>query len=86
MHVKLHKRSSYWKISITLVNKLVKCMLSVCSWLTPDDRSGRVFHPPAAPGDVLSVRFHVSLLEVGGESMEVLGAFFANEEKVELCS
>mmetsp|Transcript_33483 Transcript_33483/g.81083 ORF Transcript_33483/g.81083 Transcript_33483/m.81083 type:complete len:339 (-) Transcript_33483:241-1257(-) len=47
-------------------------MLSVGSWFSPDDGSSLVGDLVAVSGNVLSVGFHISLLEVGSESVHVL--------------
>ncbi len=36
--------------ALTLVNELVKGMLSVGPWLSPDNGSSGVIHPSSAPG------------------------------------
>jgi hypothetical protein len=55
-----------------LVDKLVECVLAVCSGLSPNDRSGFVRDKVAGLGDGLSVGFHITLLEVVGEFVQVL--------------
>ena len=56
----------------SLMNKLIERVLSICTRLSPNNRTGLVVNFIAISSDVFSVRFHVSLLEVRGESMEVL--------------
>ena len=56
----------------TLVNQLVKGMLAVGAWFTPDNRAGLVRHGLAASIHVLAIAFHVALLEIGGKAMQVL--------------
>ena len=55
------------------MQKLVEGVLSVCSRLTEDHRACDVIDGLSVPVDVLSVGFHVQLLEMGGESGEGLG-------------
>mmetsp|Transcript_17835 Transcript_17835/g.42034 ORF Transcript_17835/g.42034 Transcript_17835/m.42034 type:complete len:298 (+) Transcript_17835:1005-1898(+) len=55
-----------------LVNQLVKSMLAVRSWLTPNDRAGRGADGLPLPGDSLSVALHVPLLQVCREAMQAL--------------
>ena len=54
------------------VTYLIEGMLPVGTRLTPKDRSCLDIHLLTALADVLSVRFHVSLLEISWESMHVL--------------
>lgn len=55
-----------------LVNELIEGVLSVSAGLAPDDRAGRVADLLPAARYVLSVALHIALLEVRGESMQVL--------------
>ena len=55
------------------MQKLVEGVLSVCSRLTEDHRACDVIDGLSVPVDVLSVGFHVQLLEMGRESGEGLG-------------
>lgn len=56
----------------TLVDELIESVLAVGSGLSPDDRSSLVVDLLAGLGDALSIGFHVSLLEVVSELVEVL--------------
>ncbi len=56
----------------TLVNQLVKGVLSVGSWFSPNDGTRLHFNALSSFGDVFSVGLHVTLLEVSSESMHVL--------------
>lgn len=47
-------------------------MLAVSSWLTPENGPSLIIHLFATLGDVFSIRLHISLLEVGWETMHVL--------------
>lgn len=55
-----------------LVNELVERVLAVGTGSTPQDRAGLVINPVAILGDELSVRLHITLLEIIGEFVEVL--------------
>lgn len=57
-----------------LVDELVEGMLAVGARLTPDDGASRCLYLLARPRDILAVRFHITLLEVGGETVHVLTA------------
>ena len=54
------------------MDELVEGMLSVRSRLSPHDGAGAVVHTVAAARDGLAVALHVSLLEVGCETVHVL--------------
>src|SRR4029077_9674732 len=54
-----------------LVDELVEAVLPVRARLTPVNRPGVVVDGAAVDGDVLAVRLHRQLLEVGGEALEV---------------
>mmetsp|Transcript_16392 Transcript_16392/g.37595 ORF Transcript_16392/g.37595 Transcript_16392/m.37595 type:complete len:276 (+) Transcript_16392:412-1239(+) len=56
----------------SLVDQLVEGVLSVGSGFSPNNRSGLAVNLFSVLGDVLSVGFHVTLLEVGRESVHVL--------------
>ena len=55
-----------------LVDQLVEGVLAVGARFAPEDRAGLVVHALGVAIDGLTVRFHVGLLEVGSEAMEVL--------------
>ena len=55
-----------------LVDELVERVLAVGARLAPVDRARVVVDPRAVEGDVLAVRLHGQLLEVGGEALQVL--------------
>ena len=55
-----------------LVDQLVEGVLAVGPRLAPVDRAGVVVDPGAVEGDVLAVRLHGELLEVGREAVQVL--------------
>lgn len=55
-----------------LVNKLVEGVLAVRTRFAPEDRASLVVYALAVAVNGLAVRFHVGLLEVGGEAVEVL--------------
>lgn len=54
------------------MDELVEGMLSICAWLSPSYGTCRVGHFLPRSCDVLAITFHISLLEVRWESMEVL--------------
>lgn len=54
-----------------LVDKLVECMLTVGPWL-PTQWACLVVNPGSRLGDVLSIGFHVTLLEIGSKAVHVL--------------
>src|SRR5690606_33359762 len=56
----------------SLVNKLIKSMLSVCSWLSPDNWPCLIINTLAITINVLTIAFHISLLEICREAMHVL--------------
>lgn len=55
-----------------LVKKLEETVLGVGGGFTEQDRAGGVFNIVTRAGDGLSIALHGQLLEVGGESVEVL--------------
>src|SRR5690606_4009257 len=55
-----------------LVNKLIKRVLAVGTGFTPDDRAGLVQYGIPVPVDRLPVAFHIPLLEIGSETVQVL--------------
>lgn len=61
--------------------ELVKSMLSISSWFTPQDGSGRIIDPLATSCYVLAVGLHIALLEVGRKAMHVL-KYNANAELI----
>mmetsp|Transcript_14531 Transcript_14531/g.31308 ORF Transcript_14531/g.31308 Transcript_14531/m.31308 type:complete len:268 (+) Transcript_14531:299-1102(+) len=61
-----------WDNLGSLMKKLIECMLSVCSWLTPDHRPRLNIDTISILANVLSIRLHVSLLKVRRETMHVL--------------
>lgn len=68
----------------SLMDQLIESMLPVRPWLAPNNRPRRVAHTIAItkiflrilikplPSNVFSVALHVALLEVGGETVQVL--------------
>src|SRR5271165_7520007 len=56
----------------SLVDKLIERMLAVRAWLAPEDRSRLVLGDSAVESDMLAVRLHGKLLEIGGEALEIL--------------
>ena len=56
-----------------LVKKLVEGMLGVSGWLSENNSTSGVFNEAVGgTRDGLSVGFHGQLLEIGGESVEIL--------------
>ena len=55
-----------------LVDELVEGVLAVRTRFTPEDRAGLVVHALGITVNGLAVGFHVGLLEVGSEAVEVL--------------
>ncbi len=55
-----------------LVDELVEGVLAVRARFTPEDRAGLVVHALGIAVNGLAVGFHVGLLEVGGEAVQVL--------------
>ena len=72
---------------LTLMYELIEGVLSICAWLTPNNRSSRVIDERAIPCHIFPVGFHVALLEVSGETTHVLvvgkdGVCLSTEEVV----
>lgn len=61
-------------LSSTLVNQLVEGMLAVGARLTPSNWTGCVVDTLSTARYVLSIRLHVALLEVSGESVHILNS------------
>lgn len=55
-----------------LVDQLVEGVLAVGARFAPEDRAGLVVHALGVAVNGLAVGFHVGLLEVGGEAVQVL--------------
>ena len=55
-----------------LVDQLVKSVLTVGAGLSPDDGTGLVIHWLTVAVNAFSVGFHITLLEVSWETVEVL--------------
>ncbi len=55
-----------------LVDQLVEAVLAVRAGLAPEHGARLVVHVPPVERDVLAVRLHRQLLEVGGEALQVL--------------
>lgn len=74
--LKLYKfcELSQWNSKNTpyLMNKLIKCMLTVCARLTPNNRSRTVADTFTSLGNRFSVTFHITLLEIRSKSMHIL--------------
>ena len=62
------------------MNELVEGVLSISPGLPPHDGSRGVVHPLPVPSDVFAVTLHVSLLEVGWESVQILEAREGNKK------
>ena len=56
----------------SLVNKLVKCMLSVGAGFTPNYRTGGIIHRISVTIGILSITFHIGLLQISRKAMQVL--------------
>src|SRR5690554_28589 len=56
----------------SLMYKLIKCMLPVCSGFSPDNRPRLIVYRSSIPVNIFSITFHISLLEVCCESVHVL--------------
>src|SRR5215813_1889030 len=56
----------------SLVDELVKGVLTVGSWLAPVDRTSLIIYLSSIYGDVLAVALHRQLLEIGREALKVL--------------
>lgn len=54
------------------MDQLIERVLTVSPRLAPDDRASLVIHDVAVTVNVLTVGFHVALLEVSGKAMHVL--------------
>lgn len=61
-----------WYQPGALMDQLVEGVLAVGAGFTPDDGAGAVIDFLSGAGNVLSVALHVTLLEVCGETVEVL--------------
>src|ERR1035437_8853871 len=61
-----------WDKLRSLVDELVEGMLAVGAGLAPVNRSRLIIDGSAFERDVLAVRFHRQLLEIGGKALEVL--------------
>src|SRR5271157_6409612 len=55
-----------------LVDQLIERVLAIGSRLAPINRACRVIHLGTLEGHVLAVALHGQLLEIGGESFQVL--------------
>src|SRR5258708_40210345 len=55
-----------------LVNELVEGVLAVGAGLTPDDRAGLVVDAVAFQVHMLAIAFHIELLEVSAQAVEIL--------------
>src|SRR5215470_7105084 len=55
-----------------LMNQLIERMLSVGSWFAPVNRTGVVFYFFPLQRDMLAVALHSQLLQVCGETFEIL--------------
>src|SRR2546425_1611326 len=58
--------------SRSLMNQLVEGMLTIGARLAPVDGAGIVADSLAVQGDVFAVALHSQLLQIGGESLQVL--------------
>src|SRR5512141_327368 len=56
----------------SLVDQLIECMLTVSAGFTPDDGAGLVVHPVSIPVHIFTIAFHIALLEIGREPVQVL--------------
>src|SRR5471030_131563 len=56
----------------SLMNQLIERVLTVSTWLTPNDWAGLIVHWIAVTVNVFTVGFHVALLEVSGKAVHVL--------------
>src|SRR5690606_31442602 len=56
----------------TLMDKLIKGMLSVGAGLAPDDGPGLVIHRMAFAVYVFAIALHITLLEISGKAVQVL--------------
>ncbi|MNT52804.1 hypothetical protein D3C72_1898450 [compost metagenome] len=54
-----------WYQFCSLVDQLIKSMLSVCSRFTPNDRSCLVVYTLAIPVYIFPIALHIPLLEIG---------------------
>ena len=58
-----------WNQVRSLMNQLVKGMLSIGTWFPPNDWASTIVYFFAITTYVFSVALHISLLEVGGKTM-----------------
>ena len=56
----------------SLMNQLIKSVLSICTGFTPDDRSCLIYDGLTVPVGRLSVALHISLLKVGSKAVHIL--------------
>jgi hypothetical protein len=56
----------------SLMDQLIERMLAVGPWFSPDDRPGRMIDLYAIAANGFAVAFHVGLLEVSREAMQML--------------
>ena len=61
-----------FKFCFTLMNELIKCMLTICTRLSPDYRACSIVNTLTTSGNAFSITFHIPLLEVGCKSMHIL--------------
>ena len=54
------------------MEQLIERVLTVRAGFAPDNRTSLPLNPFAFASDVLPVGFHVALLEIGGESAQIL--------------
>src|SRR5574343_551778 len=55
-----------------LVDQLIKSMLTIGTGFSPNDGAGRIGHPVAVTIDRFPITLHISLLEIGSKTMQVL--------------
>ena len=55
-----------------LVNQLVKGMLTIGTWLTPDDWTRSVVYFFTISTYIFPIALHIALLEIGSKTVEVL--------------
>ena len=61
-----------WNKWRSLMDHLIKRMLPICSRLTPNSGAGGPLHASPIKRDMLAVGFHLKLLQIRTESIEVL--------------
>lgn len=72
--VSMSKKSMRWRSALHhyLMDQLIECMLSICAWFAPNNWTGIEIDTFTSLGNTLAVTFHIALLEIGSETVQIL--------------